>query len=60
MAALGGGAPMAQGLPTSPGSAVTELFGPFAVGGADGMDGRHVEDVEAHGGDLGKLRFDVA
>ena len=25
----------------------------FAVGGADGVDGRHVEDVEAHGGDLG-------
>jgi hypothetical protein len=26
----------------------------FAEGVADGVDGRHVEDVEAHGGDLGE------
>jgi len=31
----------------------------FAEGCADGMDGRHVDDVEAHGGDLGKAGFDV-
>ena len=40
-------------------SAVTVLLRPFAEGGADGVDGRQVEHVEAHGGDLGQERFDV-
>ena len=31
----------------------------LAEGEADGMDGGHVEDVEAHGGDLGDACFDV-
>ena len=54
------GEPMAQGLPSSPRPAVTELFGPLRKACADGVDGRHVEDVEAHGGDLGQQGFDVA
>ena len=35
------------------------VVGALAEGGADGMDGRQVEDVEAHGGDLGQKEFDV-
>ncbi len=31
----------------------------FAEGVADGVDGRHVEDVEAHGGDGGQEGLDV-
>ena len=31
----------------------------FAEGHADGVDGRQVEDVEAHGGDFGEKKLDV-
>ncbi len=36
------------------------VVGAFAEGVADGVDGRQVEDVEAHGGDLGQQGFDIA
>ena len=35
------------------------VVGAFAEGGADGVDGRQVKDVEAHAGDLGEQRLDV-
>ena len=35
------------------------VVGAFAEGLADGVDGREVEDVEAHRGDLGEQEFDV-
>ena len=49
----------------SPGAAVVAFKGgggivlAFAEGGADGMDGRQIEDVEAHGGDFRQLQLDV-
>ena len=35
------------------------VIGALAKGAAYGVDGRHVEDVEAHGGDFGEKKFDV-
>ena len=40
--------PMAHGLPGSPGLAVERVVGALAMGPADGVDGRQVDDVEAH------------
>ena len=51
--------PMAQGLPGSSGVEVDTVVAAFAKGGADGVDGRQVEHVEAHGGDVGQEGFDV-
>ncbi len=41
--------PMAHGLPGSSGAGRQGVVGAFAVGHADGVDRRQVEDVEAHG-----------
>ena len=38
---------------------MTVLLGPLRKARADGVDGRQVEDVEAHGGDVGSRSFDV-
>ena len=35
------------------------VVGAFAVGEADRVYGRQVQDVEAHGGDVGQERFDI-
>ena len=44
-------APMAQGEPGSCGTGNQGVVGALAVLHADGVDGRHVENVKAHGGD---------
>jgi len=41
------------------GSGGDGVVGAFAVGDADGVDGRHVDDVEAHGGDFRQAEGDV-
>ena len=46
--------PMAHGLPTSSGPAVERVVRALAMGGADGVDRRQVEDVEAEIGDVGQ------
>ncbi len=50
---------MAQGLPSSPGWPLRIVVGAFAELAADGVDGRQVDDVEAHGGDAREGLFSV-
>ena len=53
-------APIAQGLPTSSGSASSALLRPLRLLAADRMDRRQVQHVEAHRGDVRQARLDVA
>lgn len=59
------GSVAAEGGADGPGASVISgrgldrVVGTFAKGVSDGMNGRHVEHVKAHGGDSGHARFDV-
>ncbi len=53
-------APIAQGLPTSSGLGLERIVGALAVDAADRMDGRKVQHVESHLGQVRQPRLDVA
>ena len=50
---------MAQGLPQSPGWASGLVVAALAEDDADGMDGREIDHVEAHLGDVGQALFAI-